>query len=159
LGDVSELDTARQRHLESAEAKKAAGRPPIDIIAGELEALGIDIMQGRVEKVSSEGQGRVEQIREWWEQHRFGKRVPVAAGEEMLVRALLGALDIANDADRARQDWESALQHTDAMLELKRALGGPEEDIARNRMNRAVELMRLGRFSEARMELEACLEI
>ena len=69
------------------------------------------------------------------------------------------ALDIAKDADRALNDWESALRRTDAVLEVKRGLKRPAEDIARNRMNRAVALVRLGRFGEAKVELEECLQV
>ena len=48
---------------------------------------------------------------------------------------------------------------TDAVLEVKRELHRPAEDIAGNRMNRAVELGRLGRFGEAKAELEECLQV
>ncbi len=43
---TGDLDAARQRRLEEAEAKKYAGDPAVEIISSELEALRIDIMQG-----------------------------------------------------------------------------------------------------------------
>lgn len=44
------------------------------------------------------------------------------------------------------------------MLEVKRTVQRPEEDIAVTRMNRANVLVEIpGRFGEARAELEACL--
>jgi len=45
------------------------------------------------------------------------------------------------------------------MLEVQRALQRPAEDIARSRINRAVVLGRLGRFGEAKAELEECLQV
>ena len=46
LSVVGDLDTARERHLEAAEANKQAGRPAAIVICSELETLRIDIMQG-----------------------------------------------------------------------------------------------------------------
>jgi len=44
------------------------------------------------------------------------------------------------------------------MLEVRRALQRPAEEIGAARMNRAVELGQLQRFGEARAELEDCLQ-
>ena len=41
---------------------------------------------------------------------------------EFLARAFISALDIARQADFARQDWASALRRLDAVLEVERAL-------------------------------------
>ena len=56
--------------------------------------------------------------------------MPEAPDAEFLARALISALDIARQAHYAQEDWESALRRIDAMLEVKRALKRPEEDIA-----------------------------
>ena len=85
--------------------------------------------------------------------------MPEAPDFEYLARLVISALDIAKDADRALNDWELALGRTDAVLEVKRALHRPAEDIANTRMNRAVALGRLGRFDEAKAELEECLQV
>jgi tetratricopeptide (TPR) repeat protein len=159
LGDAGHLDAARQRQLESAEAKKQAGRPAINILGSELEALRIDIMQGRVNEALPQVESRLAQVAAWWQQHRAGTAVPDAPDVEFLARAYIGALDIARQADFARQDWESALRRLDAVLEVKRALQRPAEDIAADRTNRANVLGRLRRFGEARAELEACLQL
>ena len=95
----------------------------------------------------------------WWQQHRSGQRVPEAPEPELLARTLISALDIAREAHFAQEDWEPALRRIDAILEVKRALERPAEDIARNRMNRAFVLRHLGRFGEAKVELEACLQV
>lgn len=159
LGNVGHLDAARQRQLESAEAKKKAGRPQIDVIGSELEALRIDIMQGQVETALPEVESRLAQVAAWRRRHRSGQPVPEAPDAELLARVYISALDIARQADFARQDWASALCRLDAVLEVQRALECPAEDIAATRMNRANVLKNLGRFGEARAELEDCLRL
>ena len=96
-------------------------------------------MQGRAAEALPQVEARLAQVEDWWQRHRSGQAVPEAPDFEYLARALISALDIANDADRALNDWESALGRTDAVLEVKRALQRPAEDIARDRMNRAVD--------------------
>lgn len=159
LGDVGDLDAARQRRLDTAETEKKAGGPAINVIGSELEALRIDIMQGKVAEAWPQVEARLAQVEAWWQQHRSGQSVPEAPDAEFLVRAFIGALDIANEAHRAREDWASALRCTDGILEVQRALERSAEDIARTRVNPAVELGQLRRFGEAKAELEACLQL
>lgn len=160
LSMTGDLDAARQRRLESAEAEKKAGRPAVYVIAGELEALRIDIMQGEVESALPQVEARLAQVAAWWQRHRAGQPVPEVPHTEHLARAYIAALDVARDADYARMDWESALRRLDATLEVQRELGRPAEDIGVTRFNRANVLMQLpGRFGEARTELEACLPL
>ena len=160
LGDVGHLDTARRWQLEAVEANKKAGRPQINIIGIELEALRIDIMQGRVEAALPQVEARLAQVAAWWQQHRAGQPALEAPDAEFLTRAFISALDIARVADFVREDWKSALHRIDAVLEVERALGRPAEDIAATRMNRANVLVELpDRFGEAKTELEACLEV
>jgi tetratricopeptide (TPR) repeat protein len=85
--------------------------------------------------------------------------VPEAPDFEFLARALLSALDIANDADRAVNDWNSALHRTDAIIEIKQELQRTSQELAATRLNRAGELLRLGRFPEAKAELDVCLQV
>jgi tetratricopeptide (TPR) repeat protein len=85
--------------------------------------------------------------------------VPEAPDPEPLARALLSALDIAQDAHFAQEDWEPALRYSDAILEVKQVLKRPAEDIALTRKNRANVLMELGRFGEAKADLEVCLQV
>jgi tetratricopeptide (TPR) repeat protein len=160
LGDVGNLDAARQRRLEAAEAHKKAGHPAVDVFASELEALRIDIMQGQVAAALPQVETRLAQVAAWWQRHRSGQAVAEAPDAEFLARAFISALDVATDADYARKDWESALRRLDAALEVKRALERPAEDIGATRFNRANVLVELpGRFNEARAELEDCLEL
>lgn len=156
---TGDLDGSRQRHLESAEAERQAGRPAVHIIGSELAALRIDILQGRAEGALPEVELRLARVEAWWQQLRAGKRVPEAPNPEILARVLITALDIANDADRARGDFRTALRRTDSILEVTLALQRPPADIAQTRMNRAVELVELARFGEARAELEVCLAV
>jgi tetratricopeptide (TPR) repeat protein len=101
----------------------------------------------------------VAQVGAWWRQHRSGHTVPEAPHAELLARALVSALDIAREAHVALTDWKHALGRIDAILEVKRSLEWPAEDIATTRMNRAIVLRQLGRYGEAQAELEACLQV
>jgi tetratricopeptide (TPR) repeat protein len=157
LREVGDLDAARQRQLAAAEADKKAGNPTINVIGSELEALRIDIEQGKAAAALPEVEARLAQVEAWWQQHRSGQPVPEAPDAEFLARALISALDIAMNAHVAREDWPSALRRIDDMLGVRRALKRPEEEIAGDRMNRANVLGRLRRFGEAKAELEACL--
>src|SRR5207244_11273360 len=78
---------------------------------------------------------------------------------EGLAGPLISALDIAKEAHIAQNAMEATLRHIDTMLEVKRALARPAEDIAASRGNRAIVLCHLGRFGEAKVELEACLQV
>jgi tetratricopeptide (TPR) repeat protein len=156
---TGDLDASRRQQLEAAEAYKKAGSPAIQVIGRELEALRLDILQGRAGEARPQVEARLAQMEAWWRRHQAGQRVPEAPDAEDLARTLISALDIANDCDRAQKDWKSALQRTDAVLEIKRALKRSPEDIAGTRMNRAVELGQLGRFDEAQAELEAGLRV
>lgn len=159
LGDAGHLDTTRRWQLEAVEANKKAGRPQINIIGIELEVLRIDIIQGQVETALPKVEARLAQVAAWWQRHRSGQPVPEAPNAERLARAYISALDIAKVADFARQDWPSALDRIDAVLEIERALERPAQDIALDRMTRANVLGRLGCFGEVRSELENCLQI
>lgn len=153
-------DAARQRHLDSAEAEKQAGSPAINIIGSELEALRIDIMQGRVDAALPEVEARLTQVEQWWRKHRLGQPVPEAPDGELLARAFISALDIAEEGDLALEDWTSALRRLDAIMDVKRVLKRPEMEIGIDRFNRANVLLRIqNRFGEARAELEACLQL
>lgn len=152
-------EAARQRHLDSAEAEKQAGCPAVNVMASELEALRIDILQGRVDAALPQVEARLARVEQWWQAHRSGQPVPEAPDAEFLARVFIGALDIAKNADFAREDWASALRRLNAVLEVKRALERPAENIGGTRMNRANVLKNLGRFNEARAELEACLPL
>ncbi len=154
LGDVGALAAARQRHLDSAEAEKKAGRPVINVIGSELEALRVDIMQGKVADALPEVKVRLTQVEAWWQRYRTGQPVPETPNAEILARTFISALDIAREAHFAQKDWPSALVRIDASLEVEHALERPVEDIAATRGNRANVLKMLGRFGEAKAELD-----
>ena len=160
IRDTGNLDEARQRRLESVDAAKKAGLPEIEVLANELDALRIEIMQGQVAAALPEVEKRLVRIQAWWQQHRSGKPVPEAPDQVFLARVLIGALDIAKDCYFAGKDWYAALRCTDDTLEAERALGRPVEEIARTRANRATVLLHMpGRIDEAKAELEACLTL
>jgi tetratricopeptide (TPR) repeat protein len=153
------LPAARERQVESAEAHKKAGSSAVNVIGSELEALRIDIMEGKVAEALPQVEPRLAQVAGWWRRHRSGQPVPEAPDAEVLARTYISALDIARQADYARNDWESALRRLDTTLEVQHALERSAEDIGAARFNRAVVLVRLGRFGEVRAELEDCLQL
>jgi tetratricopeptide (TPR) repeat protein len=156
---IRNLDTARQRHLDSAEASKKAGGRAVNIIGSEMEALRIDIIQGKVAVALPEVETRLVQVEGWWQQYRSGQPVPEDPDAEMLARALVTAFDIARAAHAAQKDWPSALRRIDAILDVMGTLERPAEEIAATRMNRANVLGQLRRFGEAKAELESCLPL
>jgi tetratricopeptide (TPR) repeat protein len=159
LRGIGDLPAAGQQMLSSAEAYRHAGVPAVNVLASELGALRIDVMQGRGSQARPEIYERLAQIRGWWQQHRSGAPAPEAPDLEFLARALVGALDIARQADYVAEDWESALAHIDESIEVRLALDRLPNDVARDRMNRANVLVRLKRFAEAGIELEHCLSV
>lgn len=148
-----ELDNARERHIESAEASKKAGSPAVHVVRSELEALRIDILQGRSAEALPQVEARLAQVESWWRQHRAGEPVPEAPDAEFLARGIVSTLDIAIKAHVAQEDWEPALRRIDATLEIQRALERPAGAIASTRINRATVLTSLGRYPKAKAEL------
>ncbi|MCC7375940.1 MAG: CHAT domain-containing protein [Verrucomicrobiales bacterium] len=160
LGDVGHPDAARQRLLEAAEAMKKAGRPLVDVIGSELEALRIDILQGQVDAALPQVEARLTQVERWWQRHCAGESVPEAPRAEFLARVFICALEIANEIDVAREDWASVVRRLDRMLEVQQALKRPADDIGVTRFNRASVLSRIpGQVGKARAELETCLQL
>lgn len=159
LGDVGHLVDAHQRQLESAEAAKNAGLPAIYVIGSELEALRIKFEQDEVASALPAIAAHLRQLEIWWQQQRAGHQIAAAPDPEYLARAYIAALDIANQAHCAQENWSAALPHLEALLAVKRGLGRPEEDIAGDRMNRANVLRKLNHYDEVQSELEACLAI
>jgi tetratricopeptide (TPR) repeat protein len=156
---LGNLDAAHLLQLESAAMAKKAGRPPVEIIGCELEALRIEIMQGRVLEALPQVQAKLEQVEGWWQRQRAGLIVTEAPDLEPLSRTYIGALYLANQGHREMRDWATALRYSDAILAVERELQRTSQEIASTRMHRANELGALKRFAEARAELESCLQI
>ncbi|MBL8263218.1 MAG: CHAT domain-containing protein [Xanthomonadaceae bacterium] len=158
LTSIGNLDEARLRLLESAEAARRAEGPSIEVIARELEVLRIDIKENKLDSAMPEIELRLAQTQTWWKQHRAGQKITDAPDAEFLARVSISALDIAKDFDFARDRWESALSRLESMLEIQRSVQRTEEDIGSTRVNRAIALMKIpGKLDEAKTELEACL--
>jgi len=154
-----QLDAARQKQLESARLLERAGRSAVDVLGSELEALRIDVMQGRAAGALPEIDSRLARIRAWWERTRRGESLPEAPDAEFLGRAFISALDIGWNAHFALEHWEPALERIGESIAAKRARGASEHEIARGRYNRCGPLLSLGRLDEAQRELEQCLEV
>jgi tetratricopeptide (TPR) repeat protein len=159
LRDTGNLSASRQKRVEAPEADRQAGAPLVDAIINELEALRIDVMQGQTDAVLPQIEEGLRKIEGWWTASCAGLPTPDAPDREALARAMISALDIARQANYALQQWEAALKRIDVSITIKQESKRPPEDIAKDRLNRANMLRRLERYSEAKLELEACLDI
>jgi tetratricopeptide (TPR) repeat protein len=159
LGDVGRLDTARTTYERSADAKRLAGSPRVLVIGSELEALRIDVMQGGAEHALPEIERRLVEVRRWWLRQRSGEAVAEAPDAVLLGRALVAALDVADDANRALERWPECLDLLEEIEAAKRSLGEGKYELAITRFNRYAPLLGLGRLDEAQRLLESCLQV
>ncbi|MCX4239718.1 CHAT domain-containing protein [Paraliomyxa miuraensis] len=157
LGNVGQLDASKATHLRSAEAERKAGHPLVNVVASELEALRIDVKQGHAAQVLGDIEARLEQVRGWWKAHAEGKPVPEAPDRDFLGRALVGGLDIAEDANRALERWQGCLDLLEETERTKRERGESQHELACTRFNTYGPLLSLGRLEEAQRVLEGCL--
>ncbi|MCX4239723.1 CHAT domain-containing protein [Paraliomyxa miuraensis] len=157
LCEVGQLDASKATRLRSAEAERKAGHPLVNVVASELEALRIDVMQGHAAQVLGDIEARLEQVRGWWKAHAEGKPVPEAPDRDFLGRALVGGLDIAEDANRALERWQGCLDLLEETERTKRERGESQHELACTRFNTYGPLLSLGRLEEAQRVLEGCL--
>ena len=157
LENADQLPAAWAWYEKAANARRQAGRPAVYVHALELRAASIAVRMGQVEEVLNTIEAEVDRVTGWWRRHRAGEKVAEAPEAESLASALMNALNIATEAHFAREDWAAALECLDSMLEVEQQLDRPAEEFANTRMNRATVLGWLGRFGEAKAELEACL--
>src|SRR5258708_39404867 len=116
-------------------------------------------MQGQADAALPQIEERLSKIEGWWTASRAGLPTPDAPNREVLARVIIGALDIARQANYALEQWEAALKRIDTVMVIEQELKRPPQDIAGTRMNRANVLRELKRYSEAKLELEVCLDI
>jgi len=159
LGDVGQLDTSKAMHQRSADAYRKACKPEIHVIGRELEALRIDVIQGAAEKALPDIMTRLDKVRGWYRKQRAGKSVQEAPNPETLVRALLGGLDTARQANSSLERWQNCLALLDEMEQVKRELGKSQHDLAITRFNQHSPLIKLGQLDDAQHVLEKCLDI
>ena len=159
LHHVGQLERARETYLRSAEAKRRAGSPWVLVVGSELEALRVDVMQGRAAEAHEAIETKLAALRSWWTRRQRGEPVPENTDDEQLVRSLVGGLEIAFQANGALGRWQPSLDLVGEQEQVKRALGMGEHEIARTRFNRYWPLMELGKLDEARAVLESCLEV
>lgn len=160
LENISEYKAAYERFLEAIEAYKSAKSPDIQVISCELEIIRIGIKQGKAKLALSDVKPRLTQIESWWQQYRSGQ-LPrsVRIDSSLLARALIQALEISADAHFSLEEWGSALQRLDSLIEVHQHLGLQGDHVAYSRLSRANTLTRLCRYPEAQAELEDCLKI
>ncbi|WP_197041277.1 CHAT domain-containing protein [Chondromyces apiculatus] len=158
LAQDGRLDEARALFERGAEAKRRAGKPLAQVIAVELEALRIDVMQQGAVQALPEIERRVEVLRELWRQRPHDEEEPLGAEDVQLGGALVTGVDVARRASAALERWEACLALLDELEVLDRGLGAADLDLSRERFHRWTPLVRLGRMAEATEVIEGCLE-
>jgi tetratricopeptide (TPR) repeat protein len=154
------LDAARQRQIEAAEAFRNADDPEIEVIGRELEVARIDIAQGAGAAALPCVEARLERLNSWWEQYRSNNPVPDVSWEpDKVNHVLVRALQILAEERTITRDWLSAVRNYDLIIRLKKERGSPEVEIGFSRASRANVLRQLGRYPEAKRELEDCLDV
>ncbi|MGE0084246.1 MAG: hypothetical protein AB7S75_07460 [Desulfococcaceae bacterium] len=159
LGDVGQLDKSKETHLRSAEAEKKAGSPKIDIYGSELEALRIDVYQGKGREVLPEIESRLKEIRGWYHRSRKGETLPEAPEPMYLSRVLISGLDIAMNANLQIENWEACLSLLKETEQTEQENGAGRQELFRTRFNQYGPLMKLDRLDEAQQVLGECLAV
>ena len=158
LFDNGELLEAREKQIESAAAKKMAKRPEIEIYGNEIEGLKITLFLGNAQKSQQKLlDERILQLEHWWQQIQNGQVVPQVTDPIVLLRTYIGALDLAREFAYREENWSNALSRLETIIGIEEFLQRPIQDLAQTRLNHAVVLTQLERFTEAQSELEACL--
>jgi tetratricopeptide (TPR) repeat protein len=159
LGDVGQLDRAKAMRLRGAEAEQKAGRARVHAIGSELEALRIDVRQGKAREALPEIEARLQEVRGWWQRHRAGEAVPDAPDPVFLGRALVSGLDIAQYANRQLKRWEACLALLEEQEHSQREMGESKHEQYWTRYNQYGPLIELGRLDDAQRVVEECLAV
>ncbi len=159
LVNVGQLDKAKETHLRSAEADRKAGRPKINVIGSELEALRIDVFQGKGREVVPEIETRVNEIRNWYQKTRKGENLPEAPDSVFLARALIYGLDVAENANLQLENWEACLSLLKEKEQTEQENGAGRQELCGSRFNQYWPLINLGRLDEAQAVLGECLAV
>lgn len=162
--DAGHFDEARALCRRSAEADTRAGRPRASVLGSELEALRIDVMQGRAEQALPDIAAKLGEARSLWAQRQRGEAE--APDDEMLVRVFIGALDVAREAHFRLAHWPASLDLLAEIEAVGQARGEPEHARAATRFNRYGPLLMLAkeaagqwRGDEARVLRERAKEV
>lgn len=156
---VGRLDAAKAIYARSMGAYRKAGAPEIFGISSEIQALRVELMMGAVERALPEIERHIDRLRRWWSQQRAGESTPEAPDAMQLARTLVGALDGAEDANRALHRWPVCLDLLQEMEEIRSSIGEGEHQLARTRLGRYGPLLALERLDEAKRLLEECLVV
>lgn len=159
LGDVGRLVESKKLHLKSSEANQKAGKPEVNVIGSQLEALRIDVYQGHAETALPEIESRLETVRRWWQRRKAGEPVPEAPDDGFFARALVSGLDIAMNANHQLKNWDACLKLLEEMEQTDRDTGQSRHEQMRTRANQYAPLMRLGRLDKAQHVMEECLAV
>ena len=154
-----QLDAAKAMRLREADATRKAGRPQVEIIGSELEALRIDVYQGNAAAALPEIETRLNAARGWWARARAGETVADAPDPVLLARALVSGLDVAHQANHTLKRWDACLTLLTGIEQTKREMGASQREQARTRYNQYGPLMKLGWLAEAQRVVEACLAV
>jgi len=159
LQNLGEYDASFRLLVERVETLTKLDAPAVSIVSSELEVMHLVVKQGGAEQVLPEIEKRVAIMEEWRRRIGLGERLIEVPFPEQFNHLFLSALTTSRNAWSEIENWEAALRRTDQMLELRRLLKHPVEQIAMDESNRAIFLVQLKRFHEAKPVLEKCLRV
>jgi tetratricopeptide (TPR) repeat protein len=159
LQRIGRLDLSRQRQIERSEALKRGNAPEVYVVNSELGVLALDVSQGNAREALPQIELRLEKMEGWWHRARNGEQLREAPDTALLGSLFCDALFKAREAHTSLHDWESSLRRTESLLEVKRALNHPINELAWEWLNSGQLLTQLGRYAEAQARLEPCLQI
>lgn len=159
LFQCSNLPAAREQQNESLRAHKKAGSSQVEIIGRELEIVRISFIQGEIDQFMPIVTAKLNQLQIWWQQHIQEHAVKQIPNMNILGDVFVAALNIATHIACAKEDFQTAAQHLETSLEIKRVLQCSAYDIGVTKINHARVLIELGEFLKPKRELEDCLSL
>ncbi|MGZ8222533.1 MAG: CHAT domain-containing protein [Methylobacter sp.] len=159
LRNAGELAQASETFIRAAEVKVKAGSAAVDIIGSELEAYRTALYQGQSEQVLPEIEQRLHQLRGWWRQSQQGQTPAEVPDKEVLQRTLIGALDVAEEAQRILENWQACLELLQETADLQQIRGDSDHEQARTLFNNYWPLLHLRRLDQAQALLERCMQV
>jgi len=154
-----DLTNARIAFSRGREYQIKSNLPPLFIVMSEVECLRIDIYQGKASESWLKIEKRLNKMRNWWQQHRSGQRIPEAPDPVILGHGLVSCLDIAALAKSSMKSYEECLEFNDEMIQVQKDLGESKLQLARSNLNRCQTLIELNRLDEAQPIIEYCLDV
>ncbi len=159
LADCGQLEKAYAKHLEAADFKQRGGAPAVDVLGSQLEAWRVGVMLRETGDSAAQIATATAVIRDWWQRSMRGETLAEAPDIELLGRVYLSALDAMREVHVDQGQWQDAMDRVTEAIQVERTRGASEYEIARDRFNSYLPLLRLRLPDQALKELKHCLAV